>query len=196
MIYASVGITMSRHTPHALYLPPISRDNADAADATVRVMSYLTRIKPELSRMGIWVDVHRIRQKDIRNPRVQAALRDKEVDALPSILAAGRTHVGIREIETFYENLLHSGSKHAQSSGSKHAQSSGSKHAQSSCSKHAQSSGPRHAQAPIDNPEDADAADALDEFYREEMGFGRHDEGDSYRARFNFAADDMGLDVS
>ena len=33
-----------RNLAHALYLPPLSRANADAADVTARVMSHLKRI--------------------------------------------------------------------------------------------------------------------------------------------------------
>jgi hypothetical protein len=168
-----------RNLAHALYLPPLSRANADAADVTARVMSHLKRIAPDLSRRGVVVDVYRIRQKDVSNPRVQAALRGKEVDALPAVLAAGRTLVGLREIEVFYDNFLNSRQRSGSRSGT------AAMRAQDAVDMY------------DDDQEDVSAAHALDEFYREAMGVGSRDEGESsYKTQFNMAASDMGLDFS
>jgi hypothetical protein len=91
---------MSRHSRATLYVPLV-----DPSGMAQRAGAQLDRVAPQLGRLGIAVEVCRIRPCDIRNPRVLAALRRRGITSLPALLAEGRAHVGLNAIGAYYDAL-------------------------------------------------------------------------------------------
>lgn len=86
---------------HALFVPLV-----DPSGTAQQAASYVDSVAPQLWQRGVSAEVYRIRPCDLRNKRVLAALRAKGVDRLPVLFAHGRPHIGLRAIQGYYGALL------------------------------------------------------------------------------------------
>ena len=86
---------------HALFVPLV-----DPSGIAQQTTGYVDGVLSQLWRRGIAVEVHRIRPKDLRNRRVLGALRQRGIDRLPALIAAGHSYVGLRDIRRFYDAVL------------------------------------------------------------------------------------------
>jgi len=144
---------------HTLFLPPRS-----AAEKTVqRTLVYVKNVTQLLRHYDVVVDVIRLRAKDASNQRVQAALRRRNIRALPALIANGTAYVGFRAIKVHYDKVPQPASDRQ----SRHQvqYDNYSPHADNYTSNTASHNGPPQSEEDI-------AAEALDRYYQEEIGGG------------------------
>lgn len=78
----------------------------DAQAGTIRVLQFLAHCKPVLMRIGVVMEVHKIRPEMLRDPRLVAALQAKGIVEFPAVKTPRKLFAGVTNIARAYTVVI------------------------------------------------------------------------------------------
>lgn len=100
------------HTTHQLYVKvedgnkSLTPNELKNRDLTLAVLKFIHDRLPIFQRMGLQIQVNRIRDVDLANPRLTDAMKRKGIVRLPALTTPTNLYLGVKEIEIVYKRNL------------------------------------------------------------------------------------------
>lgn len=105
------GPAGSGKTVHNLYVLVVdggakSPSDEKSRELTLAILRYVHDRVPVFNQMGVQVRVHRVKKRDLANPRLVEALKRRGITSLPALVSPNNTYVGNRGIGEVYEKNI------------------------------------------------------------------------------------------
>lgn len=104
-------------TTHDLYVKITAGGDPDqkSRELTLEVLKYVSANMPVIEKMGIAVQIHRVRAQDLQNARLVSAMQKRGIDRLPALVTPNNVYIGFGEISGAYTRSIGEYRAYAQS---------------------------------------------------------------------------------